>query len=178
MLSEREKQLSEWVQKALTYADMKQADLSRALIQSGLRTIDRSAVNKVVLGTRKLSANEMLEISRITDYPTPDRRIGASKIKQEQLPPPPEHRGPPTHKQADASEQAIPHEQREARLLALFAKVLEAQGTNAAVAERLASAIAKVADMPLDLRDGALDEGQIQREARLLVALFDTRNPL
>ena len=74
-----EKQLSEWVQRALDHAGMKQAELSRVLVQSGLRTIDRSAVNKVVLGTRKLSAEEMLEVSRITGYPIPDRRIGAGK---------------------------------------------------------------------------------------------------
>ena len=77
-----EKQLSEWVQRALDHAQMKQAELSRALIQSGLSTIDRSAVNKVVLGTRKLSAEEMLEVSRITDYPIPDRRKGKSKADE------------------------------------------------------------------------------------------------
>jgi hypothetical protein len=75
-----EQQLSEWVQRALDHAGMKQAELARILRdQSGLVTIDRSALNKIVLGTRKLSAEEMLEVSRITGYPIPDRRIGKSK---------------------------------------------------------------------------------------------------
>jgi hypothetical protein len=59
---------NDWVSQALDHAQMKQAELSRALIQSGLSTIDRSAVNKIVLGTRKLSAEEMLVISKITRF--------------------------------------------------------------------------------------------------------------
>jgi plasmid maintenance system antidote protein VapI len=65
------KWVPEWVQKALEHADIKQVDLSRALNHP-----DRSIVNKMVHGTRSLSAEEMVEVSRITGYAIPDRRIG------------------------------------------------------------------------------------------------------
>jgi hypothetical protein len=163
-----EKQLSDWVQRALDYAGMKQAELSRALIQSGLSTIDRSAVNKVVLGTRKLSGEEMIEVSRITGYPIPDRRIKGRPVEKEEEKPAP----------APAHNDDIVNVQREMRLRTLVSKVLEAQGMTAAMAERLAAAIARVADMPQDPRSAAADQDQTQAEARLLVALFDPQRPL
>ena len=159
-----EKQLSDWVQRALDHAGMKQAELSRALIQSGLSTIDRSAVNKVVLGTRKLSGEEMLEVSRITGYPVPDRRIKGKSLEREE-------------KHPGNDDDAI-NAQRETRLRTLVSKVLEAQGMTAAMAERLAAAIARVADMPQDPRSDSTDPDQTQAEARLLVALFDPKHPL
>jgi hypothetical protein len=161
-------QLSEWVQAALDHANMKQAELSRAMLQSGLSTIDRSAVNKVVLGTRKLSADEMLEISRITDYAVPDRRIGRYKQDERSS----------GHIIESRQDYKKINDQRERRLQSLISKVLETQGMTAAAAERLAAAIARVADMPPDPRDGEIGPDQIQREARILAALFDPKHPL
>jgi hypothetical protein len=69
--------LPQWVKCAHEHAGMNQADLSRALAQAGLTSVDRAAVSKVIKGQRVLKAEEMLEISRITGYPIPDRRIGA-----------------------------------------------------------------------------------------------------
>jgi transcriptional regulator with XRE-family HTH domain len=160
--------LSDWVQKALDHAGMTQAELSRALIQAGLRTIDRSAVNKILLGTRKLLAEEMLEISRITDYPITDRRIGRPKQDEQSSGQIIESRQ--DHKKID--------EQRERRLQSLISKVLEAHGMTADAAERLAAAIARVADMPPNTRDGEIGPDQIKREARILAALFDPKHPL
>jgi hypothetical protein len=168
MLFERVK-LSAWVQKALDHANMTQAELSRALIQAGLPTIDRSAVNKIVLGARKLSGDELLEVSRTTGYPIPDQRIGRSNHDEQSSGHIIESRQ--EHKKVSAA-------QRESWLRALIARVLEFQGMNSVTADNLAAAIARVADMPPDLRDGALDEGQIQGAARVLAALFDPKHPL
>jgi hypothetical protein len=168
ILPESENPLSKWVEDALAHAGMKQADLSRALIQAGLGTVDKSAVNKIVQGTRKLSAGEMLEIGRITDYPVPDRRIGHSKQDEQ----------PSGHIIESRQDYKKINEQRERRLQSLISKVLETQGMTAAAAERLAAAIARVADMPPDTRDGEIGPDQIQREARILAALFDPKHPL
>ena len=72
-------QTADWVRKALTHADMGQAELSNVLIRSGFLTMDRSVVNKLTLAKRDLKATEMFEISRITGYPVPDLFVGASK---------------------------------------------------------------------------------------------------
>jgi hypothetical protein len=70
----RRSEISNWVDKALAHANMKQSDLSRALVQSGLTSVDRAAVSKVIKGQRSLKAVEMLQISRITGYLAPGQK--------------------------------------------------------------------------------------------------------
>jgi hypothetical protein len=81
-----QRQLPEWVKRAHEHAGMTQADLSRVLVQAGLTWVDRAAVSKVIKGERVLKAEEMLEISRITGYPIPDRRIGAKPMVVDEHP--------------------------------------------------------------------------------------------
>lgn len=48
---------------------MSQADLARAMATQLHAEVDRSIVNKILLGKRKLAADEMFAIHEITDYP-------------------------------------------------------------------------------------------------------------
>lgn len=61
-----------WLQSALEKTGMKQAELARALTASLGRSIDRAAVNKMVKGSRKIAADEMLAISYLLGVPTPE----------------------------------------------------------------------------------------------------------
>jgi hypothetical protein len=64
--------ISDWVRQALKHADdMPQVELSRQMQARGLRTVDKSAVNKIVKGDRRLTADEMLAIHAITKFPLP-----------------------------------------------------------------------------------------------------------
>jgi hypothetical protein len=86
------REISGWVDKALAHANMNQSDLSRALVQAGLTSVDRSAVSLVIKGKRALRAEEMLEISRITGYPIP--RQGGSPAVPAHRSPAAETKGP------------------------------------------------------------------------------------
>lgn len=145
--------LPRWVQAALDHADMKQADLSRALIQAGLRTVDRSAVNKILLGTRKLSGDEMLEVSRITGYPLPESESPFAK-------------GPASAAAPQTTTVVAVFER------SLVAKVFEILGMERSKAEDFVTGIAKVARLHQEQKDD-ISEDQILREARVLVAVFD-----
>jgi transcriptional regulator with XRE-family HTH domain len=59
---------AEWLRKALKHANMTQVELARALLRAGFQ-FDRSTVNKMTKGERRIQYNEMVEISRITKYP-------------------------------------------------------------------------------------------------------------
>lgn len=63
--------LSEWLRDALESSGKSQAELSRLLTVSLGRSIDRAAVNKMVKGTRAISADELLEISRFLKVAAP-----------------------------------------------------------------------------------------------------------
>lgn len=63
--------LSMWLREALEKSGLGQATLARELTARLGRSIDRAAVNKMVKGTRKISADEMMAISEITAFPTP-----------------------------------------------------------------------------------------------------------
>lgn len=63
--------LSVWLNDALTSSGMSQSGLAEALNQQLSKTINRSTVNKMVLGTRAISAEEMLIITEITGFPIP-----------------------------------------------------------------------------------------------------------
>lgn len=64
--------ISQWVASAMQFADrMAQAELGRRL-EARLRVgFDRSKVQKILKGTRAVSADEMLAIEEITGFPAP-----------------------------------------------------------------------------------------------------------
>jgi hypothetical protein len=64
--------LSEWLSRAMA-GKFSQAELARQLSERLGRSIDRAAVNKMVKGTRELSADELLAISDITGAPIPQK---------------------------------------------------------------------------------------------------------
>lgn len=68
--------LSEWLRKAMDAAGMSQARLSRELTEALGRSIDRAAVNKMLKNGRKISADELVAITRILNVDPP---AGASQ---------------------------------------------------------------------------------------------------
>ena len=73
--------VSDWITQALKKSRISQAELARLLTISLKRSIDRAAVNKMVKGKRDISADEMIEIAKITEYPFP----AEPKIRQVRL---------------------------------------------------------------------------------------------
>ncbi|WP_455476594.1 S24 family peptidase [Bartonella sp. B41] len=67
--------ITQWLQDALTESGLSQSELSRQLTISLGRSIDRAAVNKMLKGTRDVSARELLEISKLTGACIPDNRL-------------------------------------------------------------------------------------------------------
>lgn len=70
--------MAKWVREALGNASMSQADLARELTRRLRRSIDRAAVNKMMIlrpkrgqKTRGIKADEMLAIEEITGFPAP-----------------------------------------------------------------------------------------------------------
>jgi transcriptional regulator with XRE-family HTH domain len=61
----------EWLSTALRQSDTSQAELARLLSAALGHSVDRAAINKMVTGKRAISAEEMIEISKITDHPLP-----------------------------------------------------------------------------------------------------------
>lgn len=55
----------------MSHSGMSQSDLARRLSERLRTDFDRSKVNKIALGKRKVSADEMLSIEEITDFPAP-----------------------------------------------------------------------------------------------------------
>lgn len=68
--------LNEWVKEALAHAKIGQAELARRLSGRLNRSFDRSTVNKIVLGTRKVTADELIAIEELTGYPAPNAEKG------------------------------------------------------------------------------------------------------
>jgi len=79
--------LIQWVEAAMAHSGMGQSDLARAL-EVRLRTeFDRSKVYKIVSGQRKVSAEEMLAIEEVTNFPAPAAVRGEpAKAKIVQIP--------------------------------------------------------------------------------------------
>ncbi|CAK00831.1 LexA family transcriptional regulator [Bartonella tribocorum] len=67
--------ISQWLQNALSEAGLSQSELSRQLTASLGRSIDRAAVNKMLKGTRDISARELLEISKLTGASIPTNHL-------------------------------------------------------------------------------------------------------
>ena len=64
-------EISQWVARALRRSGLSQTALAEALSKELRAQIDRSKVNKIVLGKRELSAEEMIAVSKITGAPLP-----------------------------------------------------------------------------------------------------------
>jgi hypothetical protein len=60
-----------WIADALRSAGIRQADLSRLLSEKLGRTVDRSALNKMIKDRRTLMADELLAISELTGFAPP-----------------------------------------------------------------------------------------------------------
>lgn len=78
--------MKEWVQKALDFSGMKQADLVRRLAADFGWTENRSVLNKIVNGDRDLSAKEMLDISNATGWPVPGGKEPPTVLRQSGAP--------------------------------------------------------------------------------------------
>lgn len=164
--------LAGWVSKAIKHADISQAELSRRLHDCGLRTVDKSAVNKLVKGERRLTADEMLAISAITKYPIPGV----------QPPPQPMREMAPEEPAAKMAEKpySIGQAIAEGWLRRLMAKVFELprpQGMTPVLADNLAAAILLVCRRPPDQQDSEPAEGQILAQVRALATLFPEPSP-
>lgn len=77
--------LHEWLSAALARNGVSQAELARQLSDVLSRSIPRSAVNKMVLGSRAISADEMLAIARILKSAPPTSADGAEVPEVTQL---------------------------------------------------------------------------------------------
>ena len=64
--------MSEWLRQALKESGLSQAELARVLSARLGRSIDRAAVNKMASGKRQITADELLEIARVTGQALPD----------------------------------------------------------------------------------------------------------
>jgi hypothetical protein len=64
--------LSDWLKTNLEMAGVSQSELSRRLTERLGRSIDRAAVNKMTLGARKISADELIAITDILGIGRPD----------------------------------------------------------------------------------------------------------
>lgn len=62
----------------MSHSSMGQSDLARALQSRLGADFDRSKVNKIVGGTRKVSAEEMLAIEEVTGFPAPAALRGSA----------------------------------------------------------------------------------------------------
>lgn len=66
-------ELARWVADALEASGLTQGALADAIERATRLPMDKSKVNKMVLGKRSVSAEEMLAIAKITGQPLPDR---------------------------------------------------------------------------------------------------------
>jgi SOS-response transcriptional repressor LexA len=81
--------MAQWVEAAMLHSGMSQSDLARRLAERLRVDFDRSKINKIVLGKRKVSADELFAIEEATGYPAPATlrdaappEKGSSKIVQ------------------------------------------------------------------------------------------------
>lgn len=65
-------ELNVWLANALNSSGLSQTALAEKLDRLVQKQVDRSVINKMVLGSRKISAEEMLSISEITGFPLPN----------------------------------------------------------------------------------------------------------
>jgi SOS-response transcriptional repressor LexA len=70
--------MDDWAKRAIDASGKSQAEIARLLSAALHRSLDRAAVNKVYKGTRKLAADEMVELARITGVEIPE--TGAQRL--------------------------------------------------------------------------------------------------
>jgi hypothetical protein len=159
--------LGDWVSQAIKCRGISQTELSRSLQDCGLVTVDKSAVNKLMQGKRKLSAEEMLAISAITKFPMP----GHEAIPQ------PMRETPSKESVVEKVESSRPtgHTISEAWLRRLLGRVFELprpQGMTSVLADNLAATILSVCRRPPDQEKDDLSEDRIREQARALAILY------
>lgn len=72
--------VTRWFKEALAYARISQSELARQLEEKAVGAFDRSMVNKIALGKRDLSAQEMLEVATITGFPPPSVTTNLTQV--------------------------------------------------------------------------------------------------
>lgn len=72
--------IDEWLVSAIKSSGISQADLGREMTAGLCRSVDAAAVNKMANGKRKIKADEMLEIARITGFPLPEHTAKGKPI--------------------------------------------------------------------------------------------------
>ncbi len=63
--------LKEWLRLAIAWQRIKQVDLSKRLTEALGRSVDASAIYKMLRGERRMFADELLQIAKICKYPIP-----------------------------------------------------------------------------------------------------------
>jgi transcriptional regulator with XRE-family HTH domain len=164
---------AEWIAKALKNSGLSQAELSRRLQDRGLRTVDKSAVNKLMKGERRLAADEMLAISAITGYSIP----GVLPAQQPALAATSDGaRGSEKVESARSHDRPIAENQLR-RLMARVFETTRPQGMTPVSADNLAAAILLVCRRPPDLQDDEPNEDQILAQVQALTTLFIPEAP-
>ena len=64
--------MERWAKSAIDASGLSQAEIARQMAAALGRSIDRAAINKIYKGTRKLSADEMIELARLTGTDVPE----------------------------------------------------------------------------------------------------------
>lgn len=64
--------IEQWAKAAIDASGMSQAEIARQMTERLGKSLDRAAINKIYKGTRGLSAEEMIELSRLTGVAMPD----------------------------------------------------------------------------------------------------------
>ncbi len=68
--------MNQWVKEALEHAELSQAEATRRLTARFNWPDDRSILNKMTLGKRKVEASEAMQISELTGFPLPIEEEG------------------------------------------------------------------------------------------------------
>jgi hypothetical protein len=159
--------LADWINQALKHGNVTQAELSRQLQARGLRTVDKSAVNKILKGQRGMTAEEMLAISAITKFPIPGEKPTTQPMREATIAEVASEKAEQSH----WSEHVV-SESRLRPLMATFFGLLRPQGMTPVLADNLAAAMLLVCRRPPDQQDSKADEDQILAQARALMTLF------
>jgi hypothetical protein len=74
------KNMQRWLRDALDASGHSQADLSRHLTEVLGRSVDKTAVNKMLTGVRRIKGDELLEIARFTGARIPGSASGSNIV--------------------------------------------------------------------------------------------------
>lgn len=73
--------LADWLTQVLLEAHISRTEMAKQLTQKLGRSIDRSAVSKMTLGTRAISADELMAIEEITGHSAPGRQDTVRRVE-------------------------------------------------------------------------------------------------